>query len=269
MAENSSRVLSEFSNIRYITVTLGTDTSAMKRIGMENSIGDFVAIVDIVSDPPELIKKSLILINNSDLSAAVGISKVRRHSIFIRFLYPVAEFFLSRVDYRFPVHTTEYRMLSRRVVNALTKKSSGSGSIDIDMSKLGVIMESIDYDLSIGYKKKSFLTLFRKFMEILIFNSLKPLRWVSMLGLTGSAVSLVVALYSLVSKLLKNNIADGWTSLVVLISLNAIFVFTILAFSAEYLARILRKSDEEQGYIIEEKNSIKMINDNRVNIHNK
>ena len=89
----------------------------------------------------------------------------------------------------------------------------------------------------------------------------------SLLGLTGSTLACLFSLYSIILNLFKNDVVEGWTSTVFIISLLASMQFVILSFIAEYLNRILVEQANANGYsIVFEKNSQVMINLDRINV---
>lgn len=69
------------------------------------------------------------------------------------------------------------------------------------------------------------------------------------------------------SQSFKNDMVEGWSSTIFVISLLSSMQFLILSFISEYLNRILVEQSNSNGYsIVFEKNSKVMINLDRINV---
>jgi ABC-type dipeptide/oligopeptide/nickel transport system permease subunit len=101
----------------------------------------------------------------------------------------------------------------------------------------------------------------------MVFNSTKPLRWISGLGVLGSMMAFSFSLYSLVIHYFKETVIEGWTTMVLFTSLLFMIMFIILAFLGEYLSRLLDDRNEQSDYTVSfEKNSSVMLNEKRENV---
>ena len=104
-------------------------------------------------------------------------------------------------------------------------------------------------------------------LNFMIFNSTKPLRWISLLGITGSFFAFIFAIYSIVINIIKDDVIEGWTSMVFFTSFLFMILFIILAFLGEYMARLLiEKSDHRDYYISSEETSSVMLEADRFNV---
>jgi polyisoprenyl-phosphate glycosyltransferase len=101
----------------------------------------------------------------------------------------------------------------------------------------------------------------------MIFNSTKPLRWVSLLGILGSLSALIFAIYSIVVNIIKNDVIEGWTSMVFFSSFLFMILFIILAFLGEYIARLLNENSNQKNYYISnEETSTILLEADRFNV---
>ena len=107
----------------------------------------------------------------------------------------------------------------------------------------------------------------RETMRLMVFNSMAPLRLVSLLGLAGSTVACLVSLFALLVRLFKDDVAVGWASTVLIVSFFSLLQFVILMCLSEYVGRILTEiRDREKYAIVFERNSLTMINQDRINV---
>lgn len=81
--------------------------------------------------------------------------------------------------------------------------------------------------------------------------SVKPIRWVTMLGLVSLVVSLVMMVYTLVQAL-ADRVVAGWSSLMISIWLVGGLVMLSLGVVGEYVGRIYLESKGRPRYIVAE-----------------
>ena len=79
--------------------------------------------------------------------------------------------------------------------------------------------------------------------------SVKPIRWVTMLGLVSLVVSLVMMVYTLVQAL-AGRVVAGWSSLMISIWLVGGLVMLSLGVVGEYVGRIVPESKGRPRYIV-------------------
>ena len=98
--------------------------------------------------------------------------------------------------------------------------------------------------------KKYLLSSMQSTWRQLVFNSLKPLRFATLLGFLASLSALAVAVYVLVVKLIDNSTIEGWASIMFVFSLLFCLMFIILAMFAEYIGRLLHEQNEQRDQIV-------------------
>ncbi|MDH0939241.1 hypothetical protein N5C29_24905 [Aeromonas caviae] len=107
----------------------------------------------------------------------------------------------------------------------------------------------------------------RQLVRLMVFNSSRPLRWMSGLGMIGSFAAFIFAIYSVLVNVVSGDVVEGWTTTVLFMSLLFMLQFVMLAFFGEYLGRLLDDRSEQVDYsIVFEKNSAVMVNQDRVNV---
>lgn len=259
-------LLLDLSGIRFIQLSSTVPFDVAWASGLENAIGDIVILFDYQTDPTEVITELVALCKlNNDV--VVGVAN--QHSTV---MYKVVRFLgdriLNAVDYYLPKNATGLRCLSRRAVNAVTSTGKFHHQLYMRIQKTGYTMVPFSYQQQpITPQIKRLSSGLRNMFKLLVFNSTKPLRWISGLGLFGSLLSLGIASYSILIHLFTDNVVPGWTTSVLFTSILFTFQFIILAFLGEYLARLL---DEKEGIaeysVVYEKNSQVMLEHNRLNV---
>ncbi|MBU3071663.1 hypothetical protein KOI40_17680 [Aestuariicella sp. G3-2] len=258
--------LNKIGSIRFIELSYEVDFDLSIAIGLENSIGDFVLSFNPECDPPEAIVDMVTMCQNRDLDILVGVADNARKSIGYRLLRPLASWILKEIEYYVPSDATTLRCISRVACNAVTKAKSAEHQIFVRISQTGLAEGTYRYMYE-SESRRNFISSFIELIDLLIFNTVKPLRWMSMLGLIGSFSAFVFALFSFLSKLLNENVADGWSSLVIFISVLFMILFVILSFFGEYLGRLLNGQGKHNSYwIVGEYHSSVMLDTERNNV---
>ena len=157
-------------------------------------------------------------------------------------------------------------------MNAVTATGRFHHQLSMRIQKTGYPMASFRYALlskALEGQPRSLASGLRDLLQLLVFNSSRPLRWMSGLGLFGSLSAFLFGLYSLLIHLVKSHVVEGWTTMVLFISVLFMIQFILMAFFGEYLGRILDESGNQAEYsVVFEKNSSVMVDQDRVNVLN-
>lgn len=258
-------ILKEVPCVRYLQLSSDVNSDVIWSAGAENAIGDFIVCFDISNDPLFLIKDSVELCKKGN-DVVVGTSK-QNQSFGYRLIRPLSGWFLKLIDYHIPKNSTSFRCLSRRALNSVFDTGNFYQKFFMQIQKSGYGQAVLPYTSLNHSEKRTFVSALKSTLRLMVFNSTVPLRLISVLGLTGSSVACLFTLYSIILNLFKNDIVEGWTSTIFVISLFSSMQFLILSFISEYLNRLLEEQSNSNGYsIVFEKNSKVMINLDRINV---
>lgn len=240
------------SCLRYLELSYSVDQETALSAGVENAIGDFVFIFNASRDPKEVISQMISRTEQSPMAdVVVGVATNLKKSWGYRLIRPLASTLLQSIEYGLPKNATTLRCLSRTAVNAATRTGHSQHQIFSRIANCGLETAEFNYEVFHPEKLNRSLTqAISTTFKILIFNSTKPLRWVSFLGLFGALFSLLFATYSFFAKLMSNHIAEGWSSTVMLVSFLFMILFFMLSIFGEYLVRILNNGGQTSAYWI-------------------
>ncbi|EPU8562379.1 hypothetical protein ACVZYT_000074 [Yersinia enterocolitica] len=260
-------ILTKTPSIRVIEVAYDIDKDIARTIDLDNSIGDYVVLFDPDSEPLSIIRDSIEMCERG-CEVIVGVDAKPRHSICYSVLRPISGVLLSSINYNIPKDSTSFRCLTRQAVNIVTRSRTSHHQIYVKMSQCDLPTGTILYTTEPEKLKiKTVNSAVKELIKLIIFNSIKPLRLMTFIGVVASIFSFLFGMYSFIIKLFNDSVADGWTSIVVLISFMFMILFMILSFFGEYLARILDEQNKNDPYwIIGEKSSSVMLNTDRVNV---
>jgi len=236
-------------------------------VGMENSIGDYVVIFNPAQDPVDLIMP-IQDICKSGVDIAIGVDNDVKKSIGYMVARPLVNKMLDEIGYNIPRNATSLRCLTRNAVNSSTKARNYHHQIFVRISNCGLRSDVYEYKIkNPGTQKKYLIGSSKAALQLLIFNSTKPLRWMTTIGVLGSFFAFIFAMYSFITHFMSHNVAEGWSSTVILISIMFMLLFIILSFFGEYLGRLLNDQSKHDAYwVVNEQNSSVMVNVNRHNV---
>jgi polyisoprenyl-phosphate glycosyltransferase len=93
--------------------------------------------------------------------------------------------------------------------------------------------------------------LLKSAIDTFIAFSFAPIRLISYLGLTVSAISFAVGFYVLMSKLLHGTVVEGWTSVMLAVLMLSGVQLLMIGVLGEYLGRILEEARNRPLYVLE------------------
>jgi dolichol-phosphate mannosyltransferase len=243
-------------NYRLINLSRNYGHQVAITAGLENSRGEAVAIVDAdLQDPPEFIINLYDkFLEGYDVVNAVrekrkgeSFFKIITARIFYRFLKK-----LTNVD--IPVDTGDFRIISRRVAEALSRMPERHRYIRGMVSWVGFKQISIAYvrDERVAGKTKFPLGKMLKFAidGITSFSSI-PLRLSSYLGFFTAFLGFLYSLDVLYVKFFTTRTVPGWTSIVMVVLLLGGVQLICLGMIGEYLSRMSDEGKNRPLYLIE------------------
>jgi polyisoprenyl-phosphate glycosyltransferase len=246
----------EIPNIRLLRLSRAYDKEIAIAASLDNSIGDYVAIMDLRCDPPEMIPAMVQqAVSGFDVVIAEQLDRGRdsRLENFLRkIFYMLASGILGEA---LQPQASYFRVLSRRVVNSLTRIKNKSRYFKYFTALVGFRQTHIPYKrvyrCSPDTGKPGFWQSAGIALDIILSNSARPLRWAVRLGLLASLINLAYFGYIFVVTLVKKRIAEGWLTTNVMSTLMFFFLFMILTVLSEYVARILEETKDRPLYFID------------------
>lgn len=258
-------LLATISSVRYLKLASSVHHDVALAAGLENAIGDFVVLHSESEDPVECIS-DLVDLSLQGYDIVIGQSE-QNQSTGYRMIRPLIQWLLKGIGYNLPRNATSLRCLSRRAVNAVTRTGRFHHQFYVRINNTGYPYTIYSYSQKSGNAKRTLANGLSEGIHLMVFNSTRPLRWISGLGVFGSLMAFSFSLYSLVIHYFKETVIEGWTTMVLFTSLLFMIMFIILAFLGEYLSRLLDDRNEQSDYIVSfEKNSSVMLNEKRENV---
>ena len=158
-------------------------------------------------------------------------------------------------DHKVQYNTCMFRIVSRRVVNAVLQFQENEPSLTFIMSLIGFLTAAVTVTSGVrahGRTKFPFWRQVNFAITSLLSFSTKPLRLISCAGLALSGLSLLYLLEMLIEKLAFGRGTLGWPTVVGLLCLLGGMILFAQGVTGEYIARIFVQSKRRPLYIVEE-----------------
>ena len=264
---HQKELLETVPSVRWLKLSFPVEMDTALSVGIENAIGDFVLLMRPTVDPVDIIED---MVNESieGNDVVIGISN-RPRTLGYKIARKISNKFLEAIGYHIPKNATPVRCLSRRAINTVLRTGKLSHQFFVKVANTGYPTTTYQYELdnTSSLKKRTLMAGLAESMQLMIFNSTKPLRWISMLGIVGSFFAFIFSCYSVLVSLIKDDVVEGWTSMVFFSSFLFMILFIILAFLGEYLARLLNEQSQHRSYdISSEETSAVMLEADRFNV---
>lgn len=243
-------------DVRFISFSRNFGHEAASTAGMEHARGDAIVLIDAdLQDPPELIPELVARWRQgSDVVYArrrnrAGETVFKRTSswLFGRLLNALT-------DIRIPPDTGDFRLMDRRVVEAVARCHENPRFVRGLVSWVGFKQDEVLYDRAerlAGETKYNLVKLLSLSWEAVCSFSLIPLRAAVYLGAVVTALSLGLAAYILIQKLLFQMPFQGYALLACgMFFLSGVILLT-LGIIAQYIGHIFRHTQNRPIYIVE------------------
>ncbi len=262
-------LLREIPGVRLIQLANPVSKDVAWAAAMENAIGDFVVLMSIDRDPPDIIVPAVAQ-SRAGSDVVIGVDSAASGALYGALSGIFHAVVAQWVRYEIPQGATTFRVLSRRAVNAITRTGRFRHVFFVRVSSTGYGASTFAYKTvwRTGVRaRKSVRSGLRDAINMLVFNTTAPLRLMSAMGIIGSFLSAMYAVYSIAIRILKKDVVEGWTSLSLVISGLFFVLFTMLFFFGEYLSRLLDEQSDRQDYdVVYEKHSSLMLDEERYNV---
>jgi polyisoprenyl-phosphate glycosyltransferase len=234
--------------------------------GLDNCRGDAVIPIDAdLQDPPEVILELLakweegydvVYATRTKRDGESSLKKVTAHLFyrFIKRLTPIP----------IPQDTGDFRLISRKVVNALKELREQHRFMKGLFSWVGFRQTSISYQRDPRFAGKTnfnYWKLWNFALEGITSFSFMPLQVATYLGFAISLFAMAFAFYLFITTLLNGNPVPGYPSLMVAILFLGGIQLTTLGIIGEYIGRIYNESKRRPLYFVKDMIGLEESND--------
>ncbi len=242
-------------NVKFIDFSRNFGHQIAITAGMDYAAGDAIVVIDAdLQDPPEVIPE-MIKKWKEGYDVVFGKRIKRQGETFFKKLTAKLfyRFLRSMTDVDIPVDTGDFRLIDRKVCNALKSINEKNRYIRGIISWLGFKHTGVEFVREkrfAGETKYPLKKMLKFAFDAVTSFSYKPLRLASYTGVTISFLSFVYLLVVLYQRLFTNTTIAGWASLLaVSLFFNGI-ILIILGIVGEYIGRIYDEVKGRPLYIV-------------------
>lgn len=244
-------------NVKVISFSRNFGHQCAVTAGIQYVTGECCLIIDAdLQDPPELIPEMLqlweqgneVIYGKRKLRKGESPFKLLSAKVFYRTLNALS-------DVEIPKDTGDFRLVDKKVIDVIKELPEHNKFLRGLFSWVGFKQTPYEYERKERFAGKTKYPL-RKMLKLasdgIISFSTKPLRIVGGLGFITIILSLGLLIYSILSYVFSwNQLAPGWTSTMVAITLFSGVQLLSIWIMSEYIARIYDESKQRPEYIIE------------------
>lgn len=237
-------------NLQVYALTKEVDPDTASWVGLENALGDFVAVIDPMADDMHFLHEMLDkAVSGADVVFATNEQKAsqsipyRIASAAFDALYKVFN------GINLAKEAPHFRVLSKRVVNFVLQHPQPAMTYRHLPATGGFARVNLTYSAPPGTNRPKRLSdSIDRGMRLLVSTTRTPMRLVTSLSLFGALSNLVYSVYVVAIGLLKEDVAAGWVSLSLQQSGMFFLISLVLLVLGEYILHMTSLSNEGPLY---------------------
>lgn len=238
------------ANLQVYALTKEVDTDTASWVGLENALGDFVAVInpslDDIGFLPEMLDKA---VSGADVVFANN-QKTPAQSLAYRAAYAVFNgLYKSSNGINLAKEAPQFRILSKRVVNFILQHPHPAVAYRYLPATGGFARVNLNYSAvpKVSYTKR-LKGHIEQGIRLLVSTTRAPMRLVTWLSLFGAFSNLLYSCYVVAVGLFKTDIAPGWISLSLQQSGMFFLISLVLLVLAEYILNVVSIQNEGPLY---------------------
>ena len=250
------KIAEEDKKVKVISFARNFGHQCAVTAGLKYVTGDAIVFIDAgLQDPPELISEMLKLWEEGN-EVIYGKRKTREGESKFKLL--TAKMFYNTLnalsDVDIPKDTGDFRLVDRKVVDVINSLPEHNKFLRGLFSWVGFEQKAFEYERKERFAGKTKYPL-KKMLKLasdgIIGFSSKPLKIVGGLGIITICISFIILIYAILSFTFKwNQLAPGWTSLMVATTFFSGVILISLWMIGEYISRIYDETKGRPQYII-------------------
>lgn len=274
-SDNSIEILRKMTgidglpNLQIFALTKETETDTAFWVGCENSLGDYVAVIDPQTDDVSFLPKMLNeAVTGADVVFANNLIKPKYSlSYLLAFnTFQTVYKFFNKIN--LAKEAPSFRILSKRVINFILQHPQPSITYRHIPASGGFSRTNLEYQSEPSTKsEKNLGESIQRGMKLIVSTTHAPMRLVTSLSLFGAGANLVYSVYVVAIGIFKDDVAPGWISLSLQQSGMFFLISMVLLVLGEYILHMASLSNEGPRYhIAQEFTSASLTRKEKLNI---
>ena len=252
------RLLRQHECLRLVRLSREFGNDVAITAGLDSAIGDFAVVMLADCDPPQAIPQ-MVAMGEAGAEVVLGACAFRPGEGWLRRQGRRLFFRLCDrlTNIRLPKDLASMRLFSRLALNALTQIRQKTMHHRLVSCAMGFQTEVLQYEQRSSRRgSRPLCQAVGEACSMVVSNSRFPLRFVSLIGIGAASLNFLYMIYVVAVNLFKQQVAEGWTTLTLQMSVMFLFLFLTLIVISEYLAQTLEETKDRPLYhVAEEKSS--------------
>ena len=237
-------------NLQVYALTNVVDSDTASWVGLENALGDFVAVIDPLTDDfsflPEMLKEN---VNGADVVFATNVQKAAQSLAYQGANAVFNGLYKRFTGIRLAKEAPQFRILSKRVINYILQHTHPAMTYRHLHATGGFARIYLNYSAKPRMSRtKNLWDSIDSGMRLLVSTTGAPMRLVTALCLFGAGANLVYSVYVVAVGFLKADVAPGWVSLSLQQSGMFFLLSLVLLVLGEYILNMVSLSNEGPLY---------------------
>ncbi len=224
--------------------------------GLDHAVGDAVVVIDAdLQDPPELIPAlfaawqsgfDMVYAKRRNRPGETWLKRKTAHT-FYRLMQGLG-------DLKLPRDTGDFRLMSRRVVDAVSRLREQHRFMKGLFAWVGYPTTFVLYDRSprfAGRSKWNYWKLWNLAMEGITSFTVMPLKLATYVGLVVALLSVIYGVQVIVKTLIIGNSVAGYPSIMTVMLFLGGIQLVFLGVIGEYLGRVFNETKQRPLYLVE------------------
>lgn len=256
-------------NLQIYALTKEVDADTASWVGLENALGDFVAVIDPLNDDigflPEMLDKAVsgadVVFASNKLKPAQSLAYRGAYAMFNLLYKWFSGIHLAK-------EAPQYRVLSKCVVNFILQHPQPAVTYRHLPATGGFSRVNLSYSARPKMSRSKRLgESIDRGMRLLVSTTRAPMRLVTSLSLFGAVANLVYSIYVVAVAFLKVDVAPGWVSLSLQQSGMFFLISLVLLVLGEYILNMVSLQNDAPLYHVgQEFTSARMTRYEKLNI---
>lgn len=258
--DNSAKIINDLSTnhewVRPVWLSRNFGQHAATLAGMSASVSDWIVTLDEDGqhDPKEIATLLDTAVAENSQLVYGKFAGGALHSWWRNFFSSLAKWFytklLSPQDGEF---FSSFRLMTGEIGRSVGAYA-GSG-IYLDVALTWVVDRSVACEIAprVEYPRQTgftFRRLLGHFLRLVLSSGTRPLRLVSLIGFSSFFVGVFYAAYALYGKFAHGYPVEGWTTVIIFVSMGSGAILFSLGILAEYLGVVVRNAIGRPLYLI-------------------
>lgn len=257
------------TNLQVFALTKEVEVDTASWVGLENALGDYVAVIDPFMDDigflPTMLDKALegteVVFGNNEAKSSQSLSYRTAHAVF----HGLYKWFNG---IHLATEAPQYRVLSRRVVNFILQHSQPAMTYRHLPATGGFSRANLSYRAEPrAPSPKRVGENIDRGVRLLVSTTRAPMRMVTTLSLFGAVANVIYSAYVIAVAVLRDDVAPGWVTLSLQQSGMFFLISLVLLVLGEYVLHMATLSNEGPLYHIgQEFTSVRMTTREKLNV---